>query len=646
MATTAAGTQLSIAAQTRAMVENAPINIMVVDRELKIRYLNPASMQTLKKLQHLLPVPVEELVGCSIDIFHKDPRRVRAILASDKNLPHQARIALGPEKLDLLATALYDEERNFVGIMQTWSVATEKARLEEIAEDRARRIESLSRSRSNIEFQTDGTIVCANDLFLKLMGYSLEEVQGKNHGMFLDEADRQSVKASEFWATLVQGIPQTGEFKRVGKGGKEIWVSSTYYPIADLQGKVYRVLQFASDVTEQKLRSIDVASQIEAIGRAQPVSHYAMDGTILDVNENFEKLLGYKRAELVGKPANMLVDRATRESASYKATAAELWAKLRRGEPHSSEAKRTTKDGRTIWIECSYNPILDLNGKPFKVVNYFTDITQRKGVAEEVTHIAESLANASGELTGTSQQMSANAEEVAAQANVVTSGAERVNRSLQTVASGTEEMSATIKEIAKNSHESAKVVNDAVQLVDQTNQIVHKLGTSSTEIGKVIKIITSIAQQTNLLALNATIEAARAGEAGKGFAVVANEVKELAKQTAKATEDITNKIGAIQGDTKSAVAAISQISEVIKLVNDISATIATAVEEQNATTNEMARNVSEAATGSSEISRNIAGVAQAAESTTRGASESLKAAETLARMSTDLRDVVQKLNTQ
>jgi methyl-accepting chemotaxis protein len=201
-------------------------------------------------------------------------------------------------------------------------------------------------------------------------------------------------------------------------------------------------------------------------------------------------------------------------------------------------------------------------------------------------------------------------------------------------------MSAIIKEIAKNAHESAKVATGAVKVAEETNKVVGKLGDSSIEIGQVIKVITSIAQQTNLLALNATIEAARAGEAGKGFAVVANEVKELAKQTAKATEDISRKIEAIQGDTKNAVGAIGQIGEVIKQVNDISNTIATAVEEQNATTNEMARNMTEAAKASSEITRNITGVAEAAQNTAQGANDSAKASQSLAEMSTKLRELV------
>ncbi|MGB8012086.1 MAG: methyl-accepting chemotaxis protein [Terriglobales bacterium] len=259
-----------------------------------------------------------------------------------------------------------------------------------------------------------------------------------------------------------------------------------------------------------------------------------------------------------------------------------------------------------------------------------------QAIAESATHVA----SASEELSATSQLITANSEETSTQAQVVANAGELVNRNLQTVATGSEEMSASIKEIAKNAHESAKVATAAVRVAEETSQVVDKLGISSVEIGQVIKVITSIAQQTNLLALNATIEAARAGEAGKGFAVVANEVKELAKQTAKATEDISRKIEAIQGDTKGAVGAIAQISEVIKQVNDISNTIATAVEEQNATTNEMARNVSEAARGASEISNNIAGVASAAENTAQGSNDSAQASKALAEMSTKLQKLV------
>ena len=259
-----------------------------------------------------------------------------------------------------------------------------------------------------------------------------------------------------------------------------------------------------------------------------------------------------------------------------------------------------------------------------------------------ITEHAVQVASASEELNTTSQQITANSEEPSAQADVVSKAAETVSQNLQTVATGAEEMGASIKEIAKNATEAAKVATAAVKVAETTTATVSKLGDSSTEIGQVIKVITSIAQQTNLLALNATIEAARAGEAGKGFAVVANEVKELAKETAKATEDISRKIEAIQTDTKAAVDAIATISGVINQINDISSTIATAVEEQNATTNEMSRNVSEAAHGSGEITANVAGVAEAAQGTTRGATDTQKASQQLLETSTQLRRLIEQ----
>jgi methyl-accepting chemotaxis protein len=265
-----------------------------------------------------------------------------------------------------------------------------------------------------------------------------------------------------------------------------------------------------------------------------------------------------------------------------------------------------------------------------------------KRMIHAISENSVQVATASEELSATSQQITANSEETSAQAKVVSDATTQVNQNLQTVATGAEEMGASIKEIAKNATEAAKVATSAVKVAQTTTATVSKLGESSTEIGQVIKVITSIAQQTNLLALNATIEAARAGEAGKGFAVVANEVKELAKETAKATEDISRKIEAIQTDTKEAVDAIATISDVINQINGISNTIATAVEEQNATTNEMARNVSEAALGSEEITSNIAGVAQAAESTSRGASDTQKAARQLVETSTELRRLVEQ----
>jgi methyl-accepting chemotaxis protein len=255
---------------------------------------------------------------------------------------------------------------------------------------------------------------------------------------------------------------------------------------------------------------------------------------------------------------------------------------------------------------------------------------------------AQALASSSEELTAVSHQMAGNAEETATQANVVSAASEQVSRNVATVASGGEQMQSSIREIAKNANEAARVAKNAVHSATTTNVTVTKLGESSTEIGNVIKVITSIAQQTNLLALNATIEAARAGEAGKGFAVVANEVKELAKQTAKATEEISQKIEAIQGDTKAAVGAIGEITTVINQINDISNAIASAVEEQTVTTNEINRSMAEAAKGVGDISKNITGVAVAAKDTTQGANNTQKAAQELTQMASRLQGLVSR----
>jgi methyl-accepting chemotaxis protein len=259
-----------------------------------------------------------------------------------------------------------------------------------------------------------------------------------------------------------------------------------------------------------------------------------------------------------------------------------------------------------------------------------------------IAHNAQTLAASSEELSAVSTQMGANAEETTTQSGVVSAAAEEVSRNVQTVAAAAEEMGASIREISANASKAAQVAQTAVSSADATNATVAKLGVSSAEIGSVIKVITSIAEQTNLLALNATIEAARAGEAGKGFAVVANEVKELAKETAKATDDIARRIEAIQGDSRGAVSAIAEIAGVIRQINDISGTIASAVEEQAATTAEIGRNVEEAARGSTEIAGNITGVANAAQSTSEGVTNAQQAARGLAQMAAELHQLVSR----
>jgi len=272
--------------------------------------------------------------------------------------------------------------------------------------------------------------------------------------------------------------------------------------------------------------------------------------------------------------------------------------------------------------------------------SFNTFVGKIAGAIGAISGNTQTLAGASEEMSSVSQQMGANTEETSAQVNVVSAAAEEISTNIQTVAAGIEELSASAKEIASNAAEAASVAGDAVESAAVANHTITKLDQSSTEIGEIINTITSIAQQTRLLALNATIEAARAGEAGKGFAVVANEVKDLAMETAKASDDISQKIETIQGGSKEAVGAIAQISEIITKINDFQNTIASAVEQQSGTANEIARNVNEAAKGSAEIAQNITGVAEAAQSTSTGANDTQQAAGELSSMSLELQRLV------
>ena len=542
-------------------------------------------------------------------------------------------------------------------------------------------VAAIGKSQAIIEFDLDGTILKANDNFLNTLGYRLEEIEGKHHRMFTEAEYSASSEYRQFWAKLSRGEYDAGEYKRLGKNGKEVWINASYNPILDPNGKPYKVVKFATDVTAKKIENANFVGQIAAIGKSQAVIEFQMDGTILTANENFLNTLGYRLDEIQGKHHSIFAEPGYAETPEYK----QFWAKLNRGEYDAGEYRRIGKGGKEVWIQASYNPIFDLNGRPFKVVKYATDVTEQisnrieivrvmqaasagdltqkintsgdghlaqvgeqlrgffatlRNNMQQIGNAASTLSSASEELTAISQQMAGNAEETATQATVVSAASEQVSRNVSVVATGSSEMQASIREISKSANEASRVANSAVSVAESANNTIVMLGNSSNEIGKVSKLISAIAQQTNLLALNATIEAARAGEAGKGFAVVANEVKELAKQTAKATDEIGRQIEDIQMNSKGAVTAIQEVSSVINQINDISYSIASAVEEQTATTSEIGRNVGEAAKGTGEIAKNITGVASAARETTQGATETQKAASALSNLASELQTLV------
>lgn len=505
-------------------------------------------------------------------------------------------------------------------------------------------IEAIDSAYAYIEFDASGNVLTANGNFLDTLDYQLDEIVGKHHSMFVDPEYANSSEYREFWEKLGRGENVSNSFKRIAKGGREVWIQAVYAPVRDEVGRVVKVIKIATDITSGKVVSMNNERQLEEANRNQAVIEFDNEGRILSANENFLKCTGYALPEIKGKHHSMFVDPSEVSSPEY----AQFWNDLNSGKFQTADFRRIAKGGGEIWIRATYNPRFDASGKVNRVIKFATDITAEKASDENlkrtmklVSEHSETLASAAEELTATAQSMNDNTEETARQSGVASSASEQVATNISMVATAAEEMSSSVHEIAKNASEAAKVGTSAVGVAASTNETVAKLGSSSVEIGEVIKVITSIAEQTNLLALNATIEAARAGEAGKGFAVVANEVKELAKQTAAATENISGKIEAIQTDASGAVSAIGEISEIIGRINEIQNEIASAVDEQSATTNEIARNVSEASRGSTEISENIVNVSSTAKYTTEGANDTLEAAQGLARLSSELRSIVE-----
>ncbi len=462
--------------------------------------------------------------------------------------------------------------------------------------DTAGQIAALNKSQAVIEFEMDSTIITANDNFLAAMGYDLDEIRGEKHALFADPVDRDSDEYKRFWAALNRGEHQTGEFRRIGKSGREVWIQASYNPIFDMDGKPFKVVKFATDITQEKLLRADMSGQLAALHKSQAVIEFNLDGTIITANSNFLGVVGYALDEITGQHHSMFVETTERESEAYR----QFWAALNRGEYQSGEYKRVGKNGQEVWIQASYNPIVDMNGKPFKVVKFATEMTERKRRAEILQTMDDDL----GKITEAIGNASAQASNAA-----TTSGdtSERV----QTVASGVDQLASSISEINEQVSRASEISEKAVSEADKTNAIVTGLAEAAQEIGAVVDLISDIAEKTNLLALNATIEAARAGEAGKGFAVVASEVKSLASQTAKATENIGTQIHKIQGSTDGAVTAIGTITETIGSISEISSTISAAVEEQSIVTTEMAENMKNAADNVGTISSSIAEIAEA-----------------------------------
>lgn len=476
---------------------------------------------------------------------------------------------------------------------------------------------AINAATAYIEFNSDGTVIKANDLFLKTLQYTHEEVEGKHHRIFCDSAYSASREYEQFWTNLRNGVPQVGEFRRKSKFGADVWIQANYTPVKDEKGNVIKVIKLANDITQQKLRNMDYQGQLEAIGRSNAVIEFNMDGTVITANDNFLRTTGYSLNEIKGKHHRMFVTPEYARSPEYR----ELWDALNRGEFFVGTYSRVNKRGDDIYLQASYNPIVDNEGKPVKVVKYALDMTEvirviksmsrgdlslrcdttvdNGGLTAEINKTLDNLSSVLGNISQGSDVVSKSSDllqkktdEMKRNTTEVASAISQMAKGAQDQASRTDESSKLINHVMSSANDmerKANVINKAAErglessnqgmktikvLVSnmdgikdsagQTAQSISILTKRTEEIGRTLNVITDIASQTNLLALNAAIEAARAGDAGRGFAVVAEEIRKLAEDSRKSAVEIEKIIGDVQKDTNAAGKAIEIMESSVK----------------------------------------------------------------------------------
>lgn len=463
---------------------------------------------------------------------------------------------------------------------------------------------ALDRVMAVIEFLPSGDIITANTNFTSVMGYSLSELSGSHHRMFAPPGLVGSDEYRRFWDALNRGEFVAGEFKRIAKGGREVWLQASYNPIKDKSGQVVRVVKFATDITEAKNRALDASGQLEAIGRSQAIISFNLDGVILSANENFCTALGYSPEEIRGKHHRMFVAQADASSPAYT----QFWDSLRRGEFQQAEYKRIGKGGRVVWIQASYNPIRDADGKVVKVVKFATDTTAAVEARQRNERLASDIEKDIGAIVSNIGVVSQRTTEVSAASDDVSS-------TIQSAAAATEELSASINEISSSVAMSKGSADRALDLTRGADTQTAALTRTAEQMSGIVELIDDIASQINLLALNATIESARAGEAGRGFAVVAAEVKQLAAQVSSATKTIATEIRGVQTVSAEVVSALRAIQSSVNEITSSFSSVAAAVEEQSAATSEISATMQTASTSISSINQLVGGMAASMDET-------------------------------
>lgn len=530
-------------------------------------------------------------------------------------------VDLGEYKLELHATPIKQGDQILAG----WIV---EAHIKQDFQQKQAILNAIDRSQAFIEFTPEGIITRANDNFIAACGYELSEIVGQHHKIFVPKDIRDSHEYQQFWQRLGQGEFITDEVKRINKKGETLWLSATYNPVFDDAGKVINVVKFASDITQQKLETNDYIEQIRAIHKSQAVIEFNMDGTIRVANDAFLATAGYTMAEIEGKHHRIFMTPEDAASPEY----AELWQKLNKGIFVSDEIKRVDKQGNIVWLQASYNPLFDDEGRPYKVVKYASNVSDKKNatlainktllslaqgdltatvdhfddtdlnlVGEAINSFVSKLSGIMNDLLHASDTIKAGSQEIT-QGNTALSGrTERQAANIEETASSMEELTSTVKLNSENANHANKLANDASKVASSGGELINEvvdtmssITESSRKISEIIGVIDGIAFQTNILALNAAVEAARAGEQGRGFAVVASEVRTLAQRSANAAKDIKELIS-------DSVSKIENGNELVNQSGKTMSDIVSSIEEVNTIMAKIDQASTEQASGIAEV---------------------------------------------
>ncbi len=623
------------AALKSSMIEGAPANMMTCDLDGTITYLNPASITTLKSIEDALPCKADDIVGQKFDIFHKDPTYQQGLLSDVKrNFPRTAILDYSGVLLDLTATMVTDAQGEPLGIQAAWSVVTDKIAREKEAALKTSMIEGAPANMMTCEL--DGTITYLNPASvatLKTIESALpckvDEIVGQKFDIFHKNPNYQQ----DLIADPKRNFPRTAILDYSG-----VLLDLTATLVTDTNGEPTGVQAAWSVVTDKLEKEREAALKSSMVeGASINMMTCDVDGVITYLNpltvktlKEIESALPCRVDEIVGSKFDVF-----HKDISYQQG---LLGDIDRNFPRSA-----ILDYKGVKLDLTATAISDANGSAIGIQACWTNVTEKLAKEQREQEIAEGIKSNAGQVSSSATEMSASADQMSGNVQGVMSEIQKTSEQtnsmrsqMDEVMSATEEMSSAIKEISGGAQEAAKISNEAVETAQEANSIIAALGESSAEISNVIKAISTVAQQTNLLALNATIEAARAGEAGKGFAVVASEVKELAKETRGATDDITKRVEKIQADTSKAVTSIESIAEIINRLSQIANTTASAVEEQSVTTSEMSKTIAEANAGAGEITESMEKVTTQVTEVSSGVTQNADAAKVLGELSEKL----------